>query len=147
MIFRTIFLFIMFSGVAWAESEKMKITFSPASDGGGNVYEIDISIASSLPHWNFAVDEPPLSVQSVLGIARKELLGEAHKSPMKLASVRLSSASVVDKTVVWYYSVTFINDAKYIKDAFVEKTINVLMDGSVIKPRKISKEEYEQWFK
>lgn len=147
MTFRAICIFLMLSDVAWAGSEKMKITFSPASDGSGNIYEIDISNASSLPGWNPAVDEPPLSVKSVLAIARKELESEAHESSLKLASVRLSSASVVEKAVVWYYSVTFINDAKYRRDGFIEKTINVLMDGSVIKPRKVSKEEYEQWFK
>jgi len=146
MTFRVILIFVLFTSALSAEAQKMTITFAPTPDGGGNIYEIDISSASILPEWNVATDEPPLSVESALAIARKELSSNAPESPMKLNSIRLSSATVVERVVVWYYSMSFINDAKYRRDGFLEKSITILMDGSVIKPRKISKDEYAQWF-
>ena len=146
MTFRVILIVFLLTSALSAEAQKMTITFAPVPDGGGNIYEIDISSASILPKWNVATDEPPLSVQSALAIARKELSSKTPESPMKLASIRLSSATVVERAVVWYYAVTFINDAKYRRDGSQEKTITILMDGTVIQPRKISKDEYAQWF-
>ncbi len=138
---------MIFSGISWADAGKMQITFSPTSDGGGNVYEIDISTAPNLPEWNVANDAPPLSIQSALAIARNELSKDQNHLAMRLATVRLSSASITGKVVVWYYSVIFVNDAKNRRDGFYNKTVNVLMNGAVIKPRKMTKAEYEQWFK
>jgi len=125
----------------------MTITFSPAQDGGGYLYEIDMSVIPSLPEWTPDASEPPLSVKSAVDIARKEISGMSLEQKMKFASIRLSSATVVGKSTVWYYSVTFINDAAHRKDGFMEETINILMNGRIIKARKVSKEEHGKWFR
>ncbi len=144
---KVILLFILFTGAAFGDSGKMVITFSATGDGGGIIYEIDTSVVPGLPKWNIASDEPPLSLKSALSLARRELYARPHDPVMKLASIRLSSASMVGETDVWFYSITHVNDAKYRKDGFVEKTIHILMNGNVLIPRKITREEYEQWFK
>ncbi len=142
-----VFILILFSGVAYGGSEMMKITFSPAADGGGYVYEIDTTIIPSLPIWDTENKNPPLNIMSALAIAQNELAGQPQKQRMKLASIRLSSAEILSKAKVWYYTVTFINDAKNLSDGFLVKDIHILMNGNVLKARKITKEEYEQWFK
>ena len=125
----------------------MKITFSPAANGGGYVYEIDTTIIPSLPIWDTENKNPPLTIKSALAIAQSELSSQTQKQKMKLATIRLSSAEILSKVKVWYYTVTYINDSKNISDGFLEKHIHILMNGNVLKARKITKEEYEQWFK
>lgn len=125
----------------------MKITFSPAEDGGGYVYEIDTSIIPGLPKWEPYTSEPPLSVNRALNIARNEVSSMNLEQRMKLGSIRLSSASAVGKYTVWYYSATFLNDATHRSDGFMTKTINILMNGKVLEGRKISKEEHTKWFR
>lgn len=127
--------------------EKMKITFVLAEDGGGYVYEIDTAAIPDLPKWAPDTNDPPLTVKDALKIARNEVSGMGLEQNMKLASIRISSASGVGKDTVWYYSVTFVNDATHRNDCFMDKTINILMNGSVIEGRKISKEEYAKWFR
>ncbi len=144
---KTLFILLALFSAVCQGGESMKITFSPAEDGGGYVYEIGTATIPSLPTGAPDTDDPPLSVKNALKIARDEVSGMSLKQNMKLASIRISSASVVGKDTVWYYSVNFVNDATHRNDGFTERTINVLMNGSVIEARKISKEEYAKWFR
>ena len=143
---KIILIFALLSGSAYASTEKFKITFTATEDGGGMVYEIDTSTVSNLPEWNPDKEEPPLSIKDAVSIAQRELLTQDHKEDMKLATIRLSSASIVGEAKVWYYSVTFINEATSRMDGFVERTFHILMNSDLLVPRKITKEEYEQWF-
>jgi len=140
-------LLFIFPAVVYGGSEKMKISFSLSKDGGGLVYEIDLAVVPSLPVWEVGISDPPLSINSAHSIAEKALQTQDLKPKMKLGTIRLSAATILGKAEVWYYTVTFINDAKHLRDGFVESTIHILMNGEVVEPRKISKEEYDKWFK
>ena len=125
----------------------MTITFSPAEDGGGYLYEIDPSIIPSLPKWEPYTSEPPLSVSRALKIARNEVSGMNLGQRMKLGDIRISSASILGKYTVWYYSVTLVNDATHRNDGVIVETINMQMNGKVLEGRTISKEEHAKWFR
>lgn len=142
---KILLLFVLFSGVVYADSEKIQIMFLPTADGGANIYEIDTSVYSNIPKWDVTVDNPPLSIKSALSIAREQLSSQAQEPRMKLAGVRLSSSAAVGQPPVWYYSVTLSNDAKNREYGLSEITVNILMNGDVLQPRTLSKDEYEEW--
>jgi len=144
---RVLLLSLMLSFSMHSSAEKMIITFLQGSNGSGYVYEIDTSIIPLLPKWNVNNNNPPLSIKSALDVSRKEIKNMQLKQKMKLSGISLSSASRVGKYIVWYYSVTFTNDSYNRRDGFIEKTIYILMDGSVIKSKKMTKEEYMKWFR
>jgi hypothetical protein len=134
------FFFLLLSGVVYG-ADKMTITFHPASDGGGDIYEIDTASIAKLPSWNPDVQEPPLSISSALKIARKELSGQKDGEDLQFLRVEVSFSGR-DDAPVWYYAFSFV---KFIKNGVIEKNIYVLMNGELLKSRKISKEEYGKW--
>lgn len=137
---RIIVFFMLLSGVVYG-ADKTTITFHPAPDGGGDIYEIDIASIVKLPSWNPDVNEPPLSVNSALKIARKELSSQKDGGGLQFRRVEISTSGA-DDAPVWYYAFSFV---KFINNGVIEKNIYVLMNGDVLKPRKISKEEHEKW--
>jgi len=143
---KVIFLLLAFSTTLNASSSKVRITFEATANGSGLVYEIDKSTIKSLPKWNVGLNNPPLSIKSAILKSQKEIEKLNIKQKMKFSGIRLSSASVIGKHTVWYYSVTFLNDATHRSQGYLSKTIHLLMNGNIIRSREMSKEEYGQWF-
>lgn len=101
-------------------------------------YSVPRTLAARLPRWESTQAAVPLSQHAAVQIAEKHL----HKVYPDIKEwvprqVSLSSSARTDNNFVWYYSVT-LQQADTNKK-ILEKTILVLMDGSIVKPTPLQK--------
>ena len=126
-----------------AHAESPRCAPSPTYSGrGANGGHADLiipdSAARSAPPWTPGRGEPPISVEHVVTIA--STWAAAHHAPfdeLRISAITLNGLPCTGKDVPWYYRVDF---DPVLKGEVLHSSLHfiaVLMDGSIIEPRRV----------
>jgi hypothetical protein len=131
------FLIWLFALPVSAKAEDVLLIDKFDRDGAMR-YSVPREAAAHLPRWESTKQAVPMSQQSAVQIAEKHLR-KAYPYIKQWAPrvVSLSSSIRTDKNYVWYYSVT-LQQADVVEKG-LEKTVIVLLDGSIVKPAPLQK--------